>query len=369
MMQIRCQNCAWPFDLSLDGIARAVAEAQAKQESFHLLSCPQCGHVTRVDVETLRQNLPGGHPLPEVKVSPPPQVKASSAESALKWNVAVVPAWDPKKKRDATQLLFRAVMACVGALWLITLIWVFTRRFTEAPAQALQAGADMAVVLAPVLAAAAGVERFLETIFGIIENRWMTLVAYFGHGLRWLHNAETEVQQARKWLADLSHEASLTLAQMPTTMEQFQGMIPDSIDHGQTIEEWQALAVSQAQKRLDTINSMIGLAQTRVTDAERELASAVDSPIYKDAKKAATIVLGLWLGVLVAGMGQIQMFALLGIGLVPASIDVLITGLVIGSGSYPVHSLVGILQQTKDTLDGAQSFLKSKSAQLRDLAS
>jgi hypothetical protein len=50
------------------------------------------------------------------------------------------------------------------------------------------------------------------------------------------------------------------------------------------------------------------------------------------------------------------MFALLGIAAVPERFDVFITGLVIGSGSYPVHSLVGILQQGKDTLDSAKGY-------------
>jgi hypothetical protein len=61
------------------------------------------------------------------------------------------------------------------------------------------------------------------------------------------------------------------------------------------------------------------------------------------------------------------MFAMLGIGAVPARVDVLITGLVIGSGSYPVHSLVGLLQQAKDTLDSTQSYLKARSADLSRL--
>src|SRR5687767_15405518 len=56
------------------------------------------------------------------------------------------------------------------------------------------------------------------------------------------------------------------------------------------------------------------------------------------------------LGVIIAALAQLQMFALLGVSTVPARFDVLITGLIIGSGSYPVHSLVGILQQGKDTL-------------------
>jgi hypothetical protein len=43
-----------------------------------------------------------------------------------------------------------------------------------------------------VLAASAGIERFLETIFTIIEGNARTLVAYLGRGLRGLHSAEPE---------------------------------------------------------------------------------------------------------------------------------------------------------------------------------
>ena len=96
--------------------------------------------------------------------------------------------------------------------------------------------------------------------------------------------------------------------------------------------------------------------------AENKLSDATSSPDYRSAKSAVTIVLGLMLGVIIAAVGQIQAFALLGIGAVPARFDVLITGLVIGSGSYPVHSLVGILQQGKDALDGLGNFLDSRAA-------
>jgi hypothetical protein len=65
----------------------------------------------------------------------------------------------------------------------------------------------------------------------------------------------------------------------------------------------------------------------------------------------------MMIGTFVAVIGQLQLFAMLGVGGVPARVDVFITGLVIGSGSYPVHSLVGILQQTKDTLAGVRAFL------------
>ncbi len=301
-------------------------------------------------------------------MSTKPSAPLTYSQSLLATNIAVVPQWDPKYKRQVTRYLFAAVLGLVLAGWIVTLYWLFgITSVTDAePARSLT-GVDLAVVLAPVLAAAGGVERLLETIFGIIEQYWLTLVAYLGRGLRWLRSAETEVQEARKWLAEVSVEANKILSQLPTTPEQLQAMVPDQLDQGKTIDEWRAEVMAKAEKQLETANTLMGLAEQRLANAERELTNGVNAPGYRSAKRAASIVLGLWLGVIVAGMAQLQMFALLGVGIVPARIDVLITGLVIGSGSYPVHSLVGVLQQTKDTLEGAQGFLKSKSEQVRQL--
>ena len=96
--------------------------------------------------------------------------------------------------------------------------------------------------------------------------------------------------------------------------------------------------------------------QQRLEDAEENLAAVTSSDSYVSAKAAASIIVGLMLGVIIAALGQLQMFAMLGVGGVPARIDVLITGLIIGSGAYPVHSLVGILQQGKDTLDSVKGY-------------
>jgi hypothetical protein len=118
-----------------------------------------------------------------------------------------------------------------------------------------------------------------------------------------------------------------------------------------------------AEAKTVLAQTMLEAAQAHVKAAESKLAAAVDSPDYRSAKGAASIVLGLMLGVVVATVGQIQMFALLGIGAVPARIDVLITGLIIGTGSYPVHSLVGILQQSKDTLDSVKGYFNRSEPQ------
>jgi len=101
---------------------------------------------------------------------------------------------------------------------------------------------------------------------------------------------------------------------------------------------------------------MMAVAQARLADAESNLSDITSSDGYISAKAAASIIVGLMLGVIIAAIGQLQMFAMLGIDAVPAKFDVFVTGLVIGSGSYPVHSLVGILQQTKGTLDSVKGY-------------
>jgi hypothetical protein len=231
-----------------------------------------------------------------------------------------------------------ALMALVS---MALIVWVFfIADIHDATAAALAPAANLTLVLAPVLAAAAGVERTLETTFNIIENSWKTLVAHLGKGLRWLNAAQLEVDSARQWLAEVADRYNQELR----SLEIREGMSVSDLSN-------------QMQEKISAAKSMMDLAQNRLADAENNLSSVTTSDGYRSAKAATSIVLGLLLGVVVATLGQLQMFAMLGIGSVPAPFDVFITGLVIGSGSYPVHSLVGILQQTKDTLDGAKGYL------------
>lgn len=250
-----------------------------------------------------------------------------------------MPTWSDKEQFFRTRRWFRLLVAIVVILWLILIVWVLVSPINDAEALPLAVGANLTIVLAPVLAAAAAVERTLESVFNVLEGSWRTMVAYLGRGLRWLKNAEIEVQQARQFLDDAADRYSAEL---------------EGIQFGQ-------LSVStltdEIQARIDTASKLMILAQQRLEKAESNLADVTSSESYISAKAAASIVLGLMLGVIIAAIGQLQMFAMLGIGLVPPQIDVLITGLVIGSGAYPVHSLVGILQQGKNTVDSIKSYL------------
>lgn len=234
-------------------------------------------------------------------------------------------------------LLVALMFLVAGAL----IVWVFfIAKIDEAIPATLAPAANLTLILAPVLAAAAGVERTLETTFNIIENSWKSLVAYLGRGLRWLNAAELEVGSARQWLAEVADRYNQELRSLQIR----EGMSASDLSN-------------EMQDKIAAAKTMLDLAQNRLSTAENNLTNVTTSDGYRSAKAAASIVLGLILGVIVATLGQLQMFAILGIGSVPARFDVFITGLVIGSGSYPVHSLVGILQQTKDTLDGAKGYL------------
>ncbi|HEX6271380.1 MAG TPA: hypothetical protein VFZ43_14170 [Anaerolineales bacterium] len=250
-----------------------------------------------------------------------------------------MPTWDEQKQFFRMRNWFRILVVVIAILWAALIFWVLAiAPITDSPAAQLGVGATMTLVLAPVLAAAATVERTLETTFNVIENSWRTMVAYLGRGLRWLKSAEVEVKQARQFLADVADKYNEEMR---------------NIQLGQL----SASALTEdVQTRMAIANRMMAVAQQRLESAEENLANVTSSDSYMSAKAAASIVVGLMLGVIIAGLGQLQMFAMLGIGGVPARIDVLVTGLIIGSGSYPVHSLVGILQQGKDTLDSVKGY-------------
>lgn len=257
-----------------------------------------------------------------------------------------IPTWDEKKQFFRMQAWFRILAALIIILWVALIIWVLAfAPITDAEAAQLNVGASMAMLLAPVLAAAAAVERTLESAFNMIESSWRTMVAYLGRGLRWLKSAEVEVKQARQFLADVSDKYNEEMR---------------NIQFGQLSA---SALTAEMRARMEVANRMMGLAQQRLKDAEGNLSAVTSSDGYIRAKGAAAIVVGLMLGVIVAGLSQLQMFAMLGIGVVPARIDVLITGLIIGSGSYPVHSLVGILQQSKDTLDSVKGYFNRSAPQ------
>lgn len=263
----------------------------------------------------------------------------SSAENNNPGVPSDAPTWDERSQYFRMRAWFRILVLLIIGIWVGLIAWVLLfAQINDAISSPLEASANLTVVLAPILAAAAAVERTLETLFNVIEGSWRTMVAYLGRGMRWLKSAETEVKQARQFLAEVADKYNAEMA----NIEIGQGSVS------------QLTAAMKA--KMDAIDGMMALAQGRLQAAEDTLSEATSSENYINAKISVSVVLGLMLGVIIAALAQLQMFAMLGVDIVPARFDVLITGLVIGSGSYPVHSLVGILQQGKDTLDSVKGY-------------
>ena len=176
-------------------------------------------------------------------------------------------------------------------------------------------GGEIALLLTPLVAAAAAIERVLEMIFDYYESLILSLSKIPGLGTEYVKWAQERVKEA----------------------------------HEKLMKEGSGSSALQDMER-------------SLQDAKDRLTDYLKSEFYTSRKRAISLIVGLVLGVLLGFVGEIKMFALLGLGL-PKSlewVDMLITGLVIGTGSAPVHSLIGILQKSKDAVDEAASLWKGK---------
>jgi hypothetical protein len=186
------------------------------------------------------------------------------------------------------------------------LAWLF-----EVPA-AVQVAGDYATVLAPLLAVSVAIERLLETAFNWYEQSVQTVADV-------LAAPRTGLDWVRKELQD-AYDAA----------EKVAGSIGAAVANSQALE-------------------VLNAAEARLAKAEQRLSGWTKAPEYVAFKRAFSIAIGLFVGLEVAVSGDLGMLHMIGFP-VPRFVDMLVTGLVIGSGPGPMHSLIGILQGGKDSL-------------------
>ncbi len=117
-----------------------------------------------------------------------------------------------------------------------------------------------------------------------------------------------------------------------------------------SFEEYFARALDKAQEQSELISAMYAIAKKRVAEAERELESGVSAPSYRRSKSATCVTLGLWLGVVVCGLAQIQLLALFGTGIAGARLDILFSGVVAGAFARLIHVLLQAFQNLMSRL-------------------
>jgi hypothetical protein len=170
-----------------------------------------------------------------------------------------------------------------------------------------EASVSIAVLLAPLLAAATAIERIIEMGFDWYESTIRSVSKVPQEASNYLDWAKQQV----KVLEDAFNK--------PTA----------------------------ATEELKKIEDRLIIARQRVE-------GHLKSPAYVNFKQRISLLAGIILGVTTAVVVRLGMFDLLNIPMVKGA-DYFITGLIIGTGSAPVHSLIGILQKTKDAIDGARA--------------
>ncbi len=204
----------------------------------------------------------------------------------------------------------RAMMEKTGLFWLI-----------QVPQLPTEVG-EFATVLSPLLSISLAIERLLETAFNWYEQSLRTVADILGTPKAMLDWIGREYQEAY----DATEEAAKTVG------------------------------VEPSQESL----GILDMAEERLVKAEERLRGWTAAPEYLSWKKALCIWFGLLAGLLVSVLGDLKMLNYIGVP-APRFVDMVITGLVIGAGSGPMHDMIGILQGGKNALGSLSDLAKGKS--------
>lgn len=197
--------------------------------------------------------------------------------------------------------------------------------FTSIPVTQKEGGAgDFYTVLAPLLAISVAIERLLETAFNWIEQSSLAVADLLVAPKETLGWIEREYQEAYKATEEAAEIVSVEMT--PETLE------------------------------------LLGMTENRLAKAEERLRGWINAPEYLASKRALSIWFGLLAGLVISVLGDLGMFSYIGVP-APRLVDVIVTGLVIGSGPGPMHDLIGILQSGKNALGSLTDLAKGKSVQ------
>lgn len=201
---------------------------------------------------------------------------------------------------------------------------------------------DVMAALAPVLAASTAVERTLEATFNFIEVTLLKLIGRFAMGTDWLEWAVLEIDSANRAIRSASSDLKKVVAE--------EGRV--------SAQDAEAVANLAGQK--EALIRQLNQAEAWLLDSEKRLQDVVKSPGYLRIKQVMALSLGVLIGLVIAFIGQIDILNRLGLVNTHPVVGNLLTGLIVGAGSGPVHSLIGLLQQTMNTVDQLRGYLGGK---------
>ena len=172
---------------------------------------------------------------------------------------------------------------------------------------------DVNEVGLPFIAIATGLERF-----------WETLVAWY----------ETFMIRAGCLLGEIGNAGTFVAAQEAVASKAIETLTAQ-------------LKLAQSQAEIDAVNADLKTAAETLANLQLMITNSVKSPAYVALKQAITQIGSLGLGLVLAISGHLYLLRRAGFN-VPPEADLIITGLLIGSGPGPLHQAIGILQNLKD---------------------
>jgi len=226
---------------------------------------------------------------------------------------------------------------------------------------------EVALLLAPLVAAATAIERFIEMGFNQVESVILNLGNALGAGSEYVKWAQGQVKDVQKLFLALGEDVRKAQTALNQALKRVEEA-PAGAARDHAMAELQ-----KAEKEAADRMSAFDKAEDALEDAQERLVQFLKSPYWVSRKQAIATLAAIVLGLVAAFTGRIRMFALLNIDLAAGvtdagvaqflmGVDMAITGLVIGTGSGPVHSLIGLLQNTKDAVDEAGKLWKGTAA-------
>ncbi len=220
------------------------------------------------------------------------------------------------------------IMVLVLALFL-----VLTGATLALDSGSVEGGGEIARLLAPLVAVAVVIERLIEMGFDLYEN-----------SIRRVSKAATQAAKKAKDQAD-GH-----LDWLRARIQDYESIVKDAT---------QNFGPGKSLKPLRDAEDALANFRDRLEDYLR-------SPQYTTFKRKVTLVAGVVLGVVFACVWRLGMLDMLNIRAftewtAARYVDFIVTGLIIGTGAAPVHSLIALLQKSKDAVGSARELWSKQS--------
>lgn len=276
----------------------------------------------------------GYHSADEPDTQPRPEEQPLKAAAAVPMKAAGAKP-SPKEKRNFNDLI-SAPMLTLTILITVFLASVIARLMLEQDPWSWLFGSNgggtspdpvksIEAALAPILALALAIERLIETVFDFFETN-----------LKEVAKKTTGAAQSLEYIEQMSKLYTKHMNQAKDALQ----LAIDS-NQPQEVKDKLALAVQKAEDL--------------VLEAGNRLELLPKDPKYVSWKRAISILLALSMGMVVAVFVDKGVFYYLNFN-VPRLLEMLLTGFILGAGSGPLHSLIGILQGAKDALVGVGNF-------------